>query len=1433
MTKLTCLLIFFVYCIVFNLQAQTPTAADYEITAQRVQADILTENPVLADTEISKILGWVRTQNTSLGDLTKPYFSDIDYTSDYNQKLNTIPYRVQFHFYRILQLAVAYTNGSSTYKNNPAVLNAIIGALEYYYVNKATLDNYNTHTNYTYPFLDFPGYYTQALILLRNNATMKPLLAKYAGMTPNRTHDSDYAMSHYVGQNLPLTGANLSYNGTNVFRAGIVLKNQIWVTDGLNAIASFVNKNAYDDGVLVDQSFYAHHQVYNSGYGWGGEETVIQYCDKYIKGTDFVCNFSIQQIGDYLLNGQYWFQYRKAYDFQTKGRNFLRIGDEHIQLIGNSTIDYMVTADAGRASEYLAYKNHTLNGAASTRTGHKQFFKANIDVQRTANSYMSVKFPSNRCFSIERGNMQGIKLYNLSLGGTIIMADGSEFMRPDRVIPSSNSQYLKGEMISIMNYSLFPGTTTKYSSTGVVPSIGPEVNNSNFYHMKGENTFGGGLNNGNSTTFVGTGGISAFIQDKAGIYDNGGGNNPPQKLYVDQLVKAQKAYFFIGDAMFCMGNSISSTDNNIVTTVNQHLTAGAVTINTGSTSTFSSTQQTFAGNLKWAHHDQIGYLFPQNKNIVIKNDLQTGFYTWNAKFGNQVPTSSDQLAGDNVFSVWIEHGNAPTNETYQYVVIPNISAVDLAARSANFSNEFSDITNTSNIQAVRSIKNNVYACVFYVAGSFVFGDGLSVTVDKPALVYVEKNNNGYAVSVSDPLYIDNNTIKVQLNKLLSGPDAIAYTYSTIITAAMPTGDYVGSSITNQYNYKQATITPSGVTTFCAGNNVVLTANTGKSYIWKNGTTQVGMGSSYTAATSGSYTVQVTFADNSVSTSSATVITVNALPTATITANGATTFCKGGSVTLTASTGSSYIWKNGTTTVGTAATFNATTAGSYTVEVTNAAGCKATSNTTTVTVNAAPTANITANGTTTFCNGGSVTLTASTAANYIWKNGTTTVGTAATFNATAAGSYTVEVTNAAGCKATSSATTVTVNAAPTANITANGATTFCNGGSVTLTASTGASYIWKNGTTTVGTSSTFNATAAGSYTVEVTNAAGCKATSSATTVTVNTAPTANITAKGATTFCNGGSVTLTASSGASYIWKNGTTTVGTSSTFNATAAGSYTVEVTNAAGCKATSSATTVTVNAAPTANITANGATTFCQGGSVTLTASTGSSYIWKNGMTTVGTAATFNATTAGSYTVEVTNAAGCKATAAAAIIITVTSSVIWYADGDGDGKGDPNVIESSCTQPTGYISIAGDACPMDANKIQPGNCGCGNTEQSCLDCAGVAHGTAALDVCNICSGGTTGRTPVLDVNQCNVTTGIDDASSLNKIIVVPNPFRDELLLTIPAGSKVEIIDLNGRLVYEGADISTIETSDFSTGLYIVRILNESGVKVIKVEKVN
>lgn len=428
----------------------------------------------------------------------------------------------------------------------------------------------------------------------------------------------------------------------------------------------------------------------------------------------------------------------------------------------------------------------------------------------------------------------------------------------------------------------------------------------------------------------------------------------------------------------------------------------------------------------------------------------------------------------------------------------------------------------------------------------------------------------------------------------------------------------------------------GATNVCLGSTTQLASATSGG-VWTSSNTAVATVSStgvVSGLTTGSTTISYTVTNSVGCTGVVTAnVNVNALPVATITPSGATTFCQGSSVTLTASAGASYLWSNGLQTQ--AITVN--TAGNYSVQVFNAAGCVTTSSAVAVVVNALPTATITASGSTTFCQGGSVTLTASAGSSYLWSNGATTQS----ITATTSGCYSVTVTNANGCSATSACTQVTVNALPVATISSLNGNSFCQGGSVTLVSTPGSIYAWSNGLQT----QSINVTASANLTVTVTNANGCFATSAPFAVTMNALPTAVITAGGPTTFCQGGSVVLTATGGTSYTWSNSTST---SNTLTVSTPGVYTVTATNANGCTATSAPVTVTVNALPVVAAIA-GANDVCVGSTSILTNATPSG-VWTSSnaaVATVSATGTVTGVTAGSATINytVTNASGCVTT--------------------------------------------------------------------------------------------------------------------------------------------------------------------------------------------
>lgn len=494
-----------------------------------------------------------------------------------------------------------------------------------------------------------------------------------------------------------------------------------------------------------------------------------------------------------------------------------------------------------------------------------------------------------------------------------------------------------------------------------------------------------------------------------------------------------------------------------------------------------------------------------------------------------------------------------------------------------------------------------------------------------------------SMSNIDTLHVVNNTPSVAIlpaNPVVCQGTSVALTASQSVTYSWSTGATTQTINVNTSGTYTVTVTQAGGCTatnstvvtvaapptpsitgtnvLCQGQSTTFDAGAYVSYLWNTGATTQTIQPVPTGA--GTYTVTVTDANGCTGTDTYN-LTINNNPTPVI--SGTFDICAGQNTNLNAGPYTSYAWNNGATTQ----VINVSTAGPFTVTVTDANGCTG-STSQGVTVNPLPTPVIT--GVTTICQGQNTTLDAGAGySTYQWSTGSGNQ----TINISSTTTVTVTVTDANGCQNTDTES-VTVNPNPTPNITGNNV--ICQGQSTTFDAGAYSSYSWSTGATTQTIQPA--ATGAGTYTVTVTDANGCTGTDTY-NLTINNNPAPVI--SGNFTICAGQNTNLNAGPYTSYAWSNGATT----QVINVSTPGPFNVTVTDANGCTGTASQG-VTVNPLPTPNIT--GVTAICQGQSTTLDAGAGyTTYQWSTG----SGAQTINISSTTTVTVTVTDANGCQNT--------------------------------------------------------------------------------------------------------------------------------------------------------------------------------------------
>ncbi len=356
-------------------------------------------------------------------------------------------------------------------------------------------------------------------------------------------------------------------------------------------------------------------------------------------------------------------------------------------------------------------------------------------------------------------------------------------------------------------------------------------------------------------------------------------------------------------------------------------------------------------------------------------------------------------------------------------------------------------------------------------------------------------------------------------------------YTVTVTAA---GNACTATATTIATMNTPTASASNSGPVCQGNNVTITAasnGTPSTYAWSGPNSytaniQTNTINNAQSVNAGVYTVTVTNSAGCV----ATATTNLGVGTVTAAATSNSPICTNSTLTLGTpdqGTGSTYAWtgpNSFTSTLRVVSIANATTAnsGTYTVTVTAANGCTATSSTS-ITVGQF---SATATANSPVCRGSSINLSSTSGGtSYAWSGPnsfTSTLQNPSITNATAAkaGVYTVTVTSGS-CTATATVNVTVVTVTASASNSSG-----CAGSTLNLTASGGTSYAWAgaNGFTSSAQNpsiSNISTANAGTYTVTVSNN-GCTSTAT-TVVTVGNSITATINAP--SNVCTGSVVNL--------------------------------------------------------------------------------------------------------------------------------------------------------------------------------------------------------------------------------------------------------------------------------------------------------------------
>ncbi|OLQ72915.1 hypothetical protein BIT28_06950 [Photobacterium proteolyticum] len=273
----------------------------------------------------------------------------------------------------------------------------------------------------------------------------------------------------------------------------------------------------------------------------------------------------------------------------------------------------------------------------------------------------------------------------------------------------------------------------------------------------------------------------------------------------------QKQVLAADNKLFLTGNGISNSDgsNRTETTLFQLAISAqsqGIWVNGAQYSQANFSTTLTSGD--WLIDDNdVGYYLINAPHVKVYRGIQT------SRHNKTQITTSGQFS-----SAWIDHGLAPDNAQYSYIMVMNTSPEEMADLASRMKEtpQFILLENGENGQLLHDSKDNLYGYSSLSSGSF--SQGPIRTISTTALVLAKQDRKELELSIASPeLNIQYNgqpTTPIRINVEVAGlwdMDGAAYSHqngNTVITVESLFGQSVGLKLT-QDGGNQDTVENSG------------------------------------------------------------------------------------------------------------------------------------------------------------------------------------------------------------------------------------------------------------------------------------------------------------------------------------------------------------------------------------------------------------------------------------------------------------------------------------------------------------------------------------------------------------------------------------------------------------------------------------------------